>query len=51
MWASLEGQYGNKTDYVLCGQRWKSPIQQQKQDWEWTVAQIVGSLLQNSGLN
>ena len=24
---------------------------QQKQDWELTVAQIMGSLLQNSGLS
>ena len=24
---------------------------QQKQDWEWTVAQIMNSLLQNSDLN
>ena len=24
---------------------------QQKQDWEWTVAQITNSLLPNSGLN
>ena len=24
---------------------------QQKQDWELTVAQIISSLLQNSGLN
>ena len=25
-WASPDGQHPNQTDYILCGQRWKSSI-------------------------
>ena len=25
-WTSPDGQYQNKIDYILCSQRWKSPI-------------------------
>ena len=29
-WTSPDGQYQNKTDYILCSQRWKSFIQSAK---------------------
>ena len=51
-WTSPDGQYRNQIDYILCSQRWRRSIKsQQKQDWELTVAQIMNSLFQNSGLN
>jgi len=51
-WTSPDGQYQNQTDYILCDQRWRSSLcGYQKQDLELTVAQIMSSLLQNSGLN
>ena len=45
------GQYQNQIDYILCSRRWSSSIRQQKQDLELIVAEIISSLLQNSGLN
>ena len=48
---SPNSQYWNQIDYILCSLRWRSSISQQKQDQELTVAQIVNSLLQTSGLN
>ena len=36
------GQYQTEIDYILCSQRWRSSTQQ-KQDWDLTVAQIMGS--------
>ena len=50
-WTSPDGQHQNQTDYILCSQRWRSPIQSAKEDWELTVAQIMNSLLPNSDLN
>ena len=50
-WTSPDGQHRNQIDYVLCSQRWRSSINQQKQDQELTVAQIMNSLLPNSDLN
>ena len=50
-WTSPAGQYQNQTDYVLCSQRWRSQHSQQKQDLELMVAQIMNTLLQNSGLS
>ena len=50
-WTSPDGQHQNQTDYILYSQRWRSSISQHKQDWEWTVAQIMNSLLPNSDLN
>ena len=47
-WISPDGQHQNQIDYILCSQRWRSSIQQQKQDWELTVARIMNSLLPNS---
>ena len=29
-WTSLDGQYQNQTDYILCSQRWRSSIQSSK---------------------
>ena len=29
-WTSPDGQYRNQIDYILCSQRWKSPIQSAK---------------------
>ena len=50
-WTSPDGQYQNHTDYVLCSQDEEVLYSQQKQDLELTVAQIISSFLQNSGLN
>ena len=50
-WTSPDGQHQNEIDYILCSQRWRSSISQQKQDRELTVAQIMNSLLPNSDLN
>ena len=50
-WTSPDGQYQNQTDYILCSQRWRSSISQQKQDQELTVAQTMNSLLPISDLN
>ena len=30
MWTALDGQYRNQTDYILCIQRWRSPIHSAK---------------------
>ena len=50
-WTWPDGQYQNQIDYVLCSRRWRSSIQSAKTNLELTVAQIISSLLQNSGLN
>ena len=47
-WTSPDDQHRNQADYILCSQRWRSPIQSAKQDWELTMAQIMNSLLPNS---
>ena len=47
-WASSDGQYPNQTDYILCSQRWRSPIRPAKnksRSWLWF------RLLENSDLN
>ena len=49
-WTSLDSQYQNQIDYILCTQRWRSSIQSTKTDQELTVAQIMNSLLPNSDL-
>ena len=36
---------------VLYSQKKKKKKKKKKQDWEWTVAQIMNSLLPNSDLN
>ena len=50
-WTSPDNQYWNQIDYILCSQRWRSFIQSAKTRPEGTVAQIMNSLLPNSGLN
>ena len=48
---SPTGQYQNQTDFIysFCSRRWCNSIQSAKKDLELTVAQIISSLLQNSG--
>ena len=50
-WTSSDCQYWNQIDYILCSKDGKALYSQQKQNLELTVAQIISSLLQNSGLN
>ena len=50
-WILPDGQYQNQLDYILCSQRWRSSIQSAKTRLGATVAQIMSSLWQNSGLN
>ena len=50
-WTSPDGQYWNQIDYIHCSQRRKSSIQSAKTRWQLTMAQIMNSLLQNSGIN
>ena len=47
----LFNKYQNQTDYVLWVKDGEASYGQQKQDLELTVAQIMSSLLQNSGFN
>ena len=54
--ASLDGQYQNQTDNILCSWGWRSSIQLEKlkkkeNNKELTVAQMMSSLLPNSDLN
>ena len=46
-WTSPDGQYQNQ----IAAKDGEALYSQQKQDWEVTVAQIMSSLLPNSGLN
>ena len=32
-WTSADGQYKNKTSYILCSQKWRSSIQSAKTRW------------------
>ena len=50
-WTSPDDQNRNQIDYILCSQRRRHSIQLAKTDLELSVAQIMSSLLQNSGLN
>ena len=50
-WASPDGQHQNQIDYILCSQRWRSPIQLAKIRPGAAVTQIMNSLLPNSDLN
>ena len=50
-WTSPDGQHRNQIDYILCSQDGEAVYSQQKQDQELTVAQIMNSLLPNSGSN
>ena len=43
-YTSPDGQHRNQIDYILCSQRWRSPIQSaKKQDQAWTVAHTMNS--------
>ena len=48
---SPEGQYWNQIDYILCSKMWRSSIQSAKKKIGSWLAQIMNSLLPNSGLN
>ena len=51
-WTSSDGQHQNQIDYIFFAAKdGEAPYSQQKQDWEWTVAQIMNSLLPNLDLN
>ena len=50
-WTSPDGQYRNQIDYIVGAKDGEALYSQQKQDRELTVAQIMNSLLKNSGLN
>ena len=50
-WTSPDGQHQNQIDYILCSQRWRSPIQLAKIRPGAAVTQIMNSLLPNSDLN
>ena len=50
-WTSPDGKYQNKIDYILWAEDGEALYSQQKQDQELTVAQIMSSLLQNSGFS
>ena len=50
-WTSPNVQYQNQIDYILCTQRWRSTIQSVKTRPGATLAQIMNSLLPNSGWN
>ena len=47
-WTSPDVQQQNQIDYILCSQRWISPIRSAKQNQELTVAHIIHFLLPNS---
>ena len=48
---SPDGQYRNQIDYILRSQSGEALYSQQNQDLDLTVAKVMRSLLQNSGLN
>ena len=50
-WISPNGRYQNQIGHILCSQKWRRSLQSAKQDLKLTEAQIISSLLQNSGLN
>ena len=49
-WTSPDGQHRNQIDYISEAKNGEALYSQQKQDQELTVAQIMSSLLQSSGL-
>ena len=52
IWTSSDGQYQNQTDYISLQLKMeKLYTVRKKEDLELTVAQVISSLLQNSGLN
>ena len=51
IWTSPDGQHWNQIDYIFAAKDGEALYSQQKQDWELTMAQIMNTLLPNSGLN
>ena len=51
MCTSPNGQYQNQIDMFFAGKDEEALKNQLKEDLELTVAQVISSLLQNSGLN
>ena len=47
-WTSLDGQYQNQIDHILCSRRWRSSIQLAKTRQGADCGQIMNSLLSNS---
>ena len=50
-WTSPDGQYEIRLTVFFAAKDGEALYSQQKQDLELIMAQIIGSLLQNSGLN
>ena len=50
-WTSPDSQYWNQIDYIFWSQRWRSSIQPTKTRLEADCAQVMNSLLLNSGIN
>ena len=50
-WTSPEGQHQNRLIIVFAAKDGEALYRQQKQDWEWTVAQMMNSLFPHSELN
>ena len=50
-WTSPDGQHKIRLIIFFAAEDGEALYSQQKQDWELTVAQIMNSLLPNSGLN
>ena len=50
-WTSTDGQDRNQTDIFFAAKDVEALYNQQKQNWELTVAQIMNSLLPNTDLN
>ena len=48
-WQRIRCQYWNQIDHILAAKDGEALYSQQKQDWKLTVAQILNSLLPNSG--
>ena len=48
---TIGGQHRNQVDYILAAKDEEALYNQQKQDREWTVAQIIKFLLPNSDLS
>ena len=45
IWISLDGQYQNQTDYILCSQRWRGSIQSAKTRPGATCGSVHGLLI------
>ena len=50
-WTSLDGQYQNQIDYILCSQRQRSSIQSAKKRQGTDCGSVMNSLLQNKHIH